>query len=110
MKKNSNSILKFCKKINLSNEVLRRILAAFSYLLILIIIPALFMRKNTYIAFHVRQGFLLLCLEALTVISFYIALLPALLLLLSIVLTIIGIVSASLGRRNALPLIGKLAA
>ena len=109
MKKDINKFFKFFKKINLSNEPLRRTLASLAYLPILIIIPAALMRKNTYIDFHVKQGLVLLSLEALTVISFYVSALPALFIIAVIALMVIGIVNASLGRRTQLPLFGKLA-
>lgn len=108
MKKYLEIVAKFLKKINLKNEALQRVLACVAYIPVLIIIPALFMKKSELISFHVRQGLVLLMIEAFTVITFFVPALPVLFILLLVVLMIIGMVNAGLGRKNTLPMFGKM--
>lgn len=108
MKKYLEIVAKFLKKINLKNEVLQRVLACIAYIPGLIIISACFMKKSTLVSFHVRQGLVMLMIEAFTIITFFVPALPVLFILLLVVLMIIGIINAGLGRKNTLPMFGKV--
>ena len=83
-------------------------LAAMSYLFILVIFPLIFGRKNQFIAFHARQGLILLIIWAIGLFSFYLPLLPWLVALLVLVLVIVGITNTIMQKERALPIIGRL--
>jgi len=89
-------------------------IAWLSYLGILIIIPILLQKENPYTKFHIRQGLVLLIASiAWTVISWILAFLPVIGVIISFlgwlvlaILAIMGIVNALQGKEAKLPLIG----
>ncbi|MBF0308758.1 MAG: hypothetical protein HQL56_04430 [Magnetococcales bacterium] len=91
-----------------------RMMAAFSYLGVLCLVPLLLNRDDAYVAFHARQG---LVLWIWAVISFFVMHLPGLgpyLFSTSTVLitfaSLAGLVSVLLNRSWKLPFIGDMAA
>jgi uncharacterized membrane protein len=88
-----------------------QILAVLSYLWILIIIPLIYRKTDTYVNYHLRQGLGLLLLWVLLpfllwvpVVGWILGLLD---LALALILLVIGFDRAALGKESPLPVIGK---
>jgi uncharacterized membrane protein len=92
-----------CKSCNLS-----KVCGVVSYLFILVLMPLLFCRKNSFVQFHAKQGLTLLFVWVVFSFSFYIAYLPFLFAVLILAWLIIGIINVAKGLERPLPLIGKL--
>jgi uncharacterized membrane protein len=83
------------------------IMAALSYLWILVFIPFLTKRNDTYIMYHVKQGLVLFGLGVIVwVIGMFMWFLSSLLNLALLVLAIIGIINALRHEEKPLPLVG----
>lgn len=81
-----------------------------AYLLVLVVVP-LFMKKNDpFVNFHAKQG-LILCIGIILslLVAVWMPRIGNLLFLLLLLLNIVGLVQALLGRRWKIPLIGSLA-
>lgn len=86
------------------------IMAAISYLSILVFIPLLTKRNNVYIMYHVKQGLVLFALWIIVnVISMFVWALNDILNFVILVFAIIGIIHALRSEERPLPLIGHLA-
>jgi len=85
------------------------ILALFSYVYILVIIPLIFSRKNPFIKFHAKQGLILFALWSLGLFSLYVPILPWFFGLFIAFCILCGVVNVFLSKEKALPLIGGLA-
>jgi uncharacterized membrane protein len=83
--------------------------AILSYLHILLILPAIFRRKDGFVQYHVKQGVVLLAVWVLFFFSFFSPVLPWAFAFLILILTFSGIVNVILGKERPLPLIGKIA-
>lgn len=79
----------------------KNILAALSYLWLLVLIPFLFARKNEYVQFHARQGIVLLILE---LIFGWFPLFTALF----IVVSCVGVMKALQGDRWKIPVVSTI--
>jgi uncharacterized membrane protein len=86
-----------------------RIMATFSYLGILVLIPLIFGRKNEFIMYHARQGVALLGLWVIGIFSFYIPFLPWFVTIFILIEIIVGIVHVFTHREKRLPIIGRAA-
>ncbi len=84
------------------------LLAAMSYLFVLVIVSMVVGRKNEFIAFHAKQGVALLVVWVVGMFSFYFSILPWIFALIILIYVIIGIVNVVLGREKLLPVIGRL--
>lgn len=87
-----------------------RVLAALSYLCVLVIIPLLFGKKYDYIRFHTNQGLVLLGFWVLGVFLFWLPYVGWLVVLIWLIDLIFGLVNVFSGKERRLPLIGWLAA
>lgn len=83
------------------------ILALISYLNILVFIPLLLSKKNTFIAYHAKQGFALLVVWVLFFFSFYIPVLPWIFALYILICIVYGIYNVLTSKEKPLPIIGK---
>ena len=92
-------------------------MAAISYLGLLVLIPLLTKKDDSFVKFHVQQGLVLLIADVIWGFAWVIlALIPVLGWLLAVagwiflfVLMIIGIINAVNGQEKELPVIGKFA-
>lgn len=96
-----------------------KIMAVFSYISILVLIPILAAKDSKYARFHANQGLVLLLaslvigfvtgiLSAVPFVGWIFALASGLIDLLILVLMIIGIFNAATGKAKELPLIGNI--
>ncbi len=86
-----------------------KIMAALSYLGVLLILPWFFAHKSPYVQFHLRQGIVVFLLFVLSSFSAWIPLVGWLLWPLSLVASVCGCVQALQGKHWELPLLGKYA-
>ncbi len=90
-----------------------RIMAVFSYMGVLCIIPMMTSRDDTYVRFHARQGAILWMWEVLAVYSLFLPGIGKLFFRFSsmtcLILSIIGVISVLVGRAWKIPLIGEWA-
>jgi uncharacterized membrane protein len=84
-------------------------LAFLSYLHILVLIPLIFGKKNEFVHYHAKQGFLLLAFWVLAGFSLYVPYLPWLFLIIIFVGFLYGIIYVLLGKTKPMPIIGKMA-
>ncbi len=93
----------------------KTLMAVLAYLGILIIIPFLMAKDNPFVKFHIKQGLLLVIVEAIvwllgmTMLGYQMWQFLQLINLAAIVFSIIGIVNVVQGKEKELPLIGSLA-
>lgn len=92
------------RKINLTT-----VLALLSYLHVLVIIPLLLSKNNSFVRFHAKQGLILLIVWTVGLFSIYVPLLPWIVFIFIIVCVIFGIINVFLSRERFLPLVGRLA-
>jgi uncharacterized membrane protein len=83
-----------------------RIWGVICYLDILVIIPLIFMRHNTFVKFHIKQGLVLLIIAIIFLLIPYV---NYILLIIVSIFQIIGLVYAAMGRMQKLWLVGSLA-
>src|ERR1700733_6223614 len=90
------------------NELVMAILA---YIGILVVIPYLVSKDDPFVKFHIKQGLVLLCIEIVVWIAGVIAwmLWPLLDIvnLATLILSIIGIITATQHKEKALPIVGQ---
>lgn len=86
-----------------------KIMAALSYIGILVLIPLIFGRKVGFIEYHARQGVALLGLWVIGIFSFYIPFLPWAVVIFILIESIVGIVHVFTHREKHLPIIGRAA-
>ncbi len=84
-------------------------LAFLSYLHILVFIPLLFGKKDEFVHYHAKQGFLLLIVWFLFGFSLFLPYLPWLFIILIAICMVSGIVNVLLGKKRPMLLIGKYA-
>lgn len=96
-------------KINLRKFNWATVMAVFAYLHVLVFVSLIWNRKkaNGFVAFHARQGFVLLFVWLLFAYSLYLPLIPWFFLLYLIVSIIGGIVSVVRGQEKELLFVGK---
>jgi uncharacterized membrane protein len=83
-------------------------MAILAYLGILVIIPFLTDAKNDpFVKFHIKQGLVLLIAEVVGMAVFWIPIFGWLLWLAVVVLVIMGIMNAAVGKQKELPIVGK---
>ncbi len=88
-----------------------KLMAAVSYLGILVIIPLLISRKDKFVLFHAKQGLVLLLVYVVAGIAMsWIPIIGNLVGLLGFVASIAGLIQALQGKWWKMPLIGDLAA
>lgn len=87
------------------------LLASLSYIGVLVLIPLISdARKNSFIAFHARQGLVIFLLEVIAVIaSNWLSFLGGLLFALMLVASVMGLFTCLHGERRYIPGIGKIA-
>ncbi|MBF0456215.1 MAG: hypothetical protein HQL72_15535 [Magnetococcales bacterium] len=90
-----------------------QIMAAMSYLGILALVPLVVNRRDSYVAFHARQGIILWIWEVLAVFSLAVPVVGRVFFqtssLFCFVLSVVGLVSVLLGKAWRFPLIGQWA-
>lgn len=90
-----------------------RVMAAFSYLGVLCLVPLLFSRGNGYVDFHARQGLVLWVWSVCAVFAMHLPGMGPYLFSTSSVmvalLSLVGLVSVALNRSWKIPLVAKLA-
>ncbi|OGD65603.1 hypothetical protein A2215_03235 [Candidatus Berkelbacteria bacterium RIFOXYA2_FULL_43_10] len=88
-----------------------QILAVLSYLWILVVIPLLYRKSDSYVNYHMKQGLGLLSLWVILPFLLWIPIVGWALglvdLALALILLVIGFDRAALGKERALPVIGK---
>ena len=85
-------------------------MAILAYLGILVIIPLISDAKNDpFVKFHIKQGLVMLVIWVLGSVLFWFPILGWLLWLGVVILTIMGIMSASRGEMKELPIVGRYA-
>jgi len=85
------------------------VLAALSYLPIVVVIPLLIgsIKKNSFILFHAKQGIALLLIWAFGIFSFYLPVLPILIALMLLFFIVVGIYNSITQKIRPLPFIGR---
>ncbi len=87
-----------------------KLMAALSYIGVLVLVPLLVKRDNPFVRWHAKQGLVVLIGIALSLMTA--AWVPALgnvLFLLLLLAAVVGLVQALLGRRWRIPIIGHIA-
>lgn len=97
------------RNINIRKFNWTTILAALSYLNVLVIIPLIFSKNRPFVSFHVKQGMVLLAFFALSIFTLYLPAVPYLFALFYAICIIVGIINIIRGGEKHLPLIGRLA-
>lgn len=92
----------------------RTLMGVLSYLGILVIIPILMAKDDSFVKFHIKQGVVLLIIEiavwfVLSTFMWQLWMVWQLINLVTLVLAIIGVVNVVQGKEKELPLIGSLA-
>jgi uncharacterized membrane protein len=95
-------------KLNLRKMDWQTVLAVMAYLPVLTLISLVFSSKNSYIIFHVKQGISLNIVWILLIFSFFLPLIPWILIIALLALTVIGIVNVVSGHERKLPVVGQL--
>ncbi|MEM4358107.1 MAG: hypothetical protein QW244_02015 [Candidatus Pacearchaeota archaeon] len=98
------------KKINKKEKI--NPLAILSYLSVLCLIPLLVEKRDEFVKFHARQGFVLFICEVGTIlISWipFIAVIGFVGWILWVILSILGIINVINNKKSSLPLIGRFA-
>lgn len=87
-----------------------KLMAVMAYLGILVLVPLFTRRQDPFVYFHTKQGVVLLVgfIMAL-VLAAWVNLLGNILFLLLLLLDVVGLVQALLGRRWKIPIIGQIA-
>jgi len=87
-----------------------KLFAVLSYLLVLVFIPLFMKRNDPFIQFHAKQGLVIFVGFVLSLIAAqWLPSLGSLLFIVLLIVDIIALVQALLGRRWKIPLIGELA-
>ena len=86
-----------------------KLLAAVSYIWILCLIPLFLRRKSKFAQFHAKQGLILFIAEVLGFLVFWIPIIGLLIALGILVLAVMGIYNAILGKYWEMPFLGKYA-
>ncbi|MFA5927645.1 MAG: hypothetical protein WCT32_03230 [Patescibacteria group bacterium] len=93
----------------IENNVKSRIMAALSYVHVVVLVPLVFARKNSYVKFHAKQGVGLLIIWLLALLLFWVPIVGWLLVLVSVAGLFFGVTSALTGQEKRLPVIGRMA-
>ncbi|MEX2054675.1 MAG: hypothetical protein WD972_00695 [Candidatus Andersenbacteria bacterium] len=87
-----------------------KLFAVLSYLLILVVVPLFVKRNDPFIQFHAKQGLVILIGFILSLIAAqWLPSVGSLLFIVLLIVDMIALVQALLGRRWKIPLIGELA-
>lgn len=93
--------------VQLSEE---RVYAAMAYLAVLVVVPLLVRRGDPYVAFHARQGLVILIGYAVALLlSSVLPRVGSLLFMLLMLASVVGLVNALIGRQWRIPLVGQAA-
>ncbi|HOX40795.1 MAG TPA: hypothetical protein PK263_01210 [bacterium] len=95
------------KAITADKYVWIKLLAALSYIHVLVILPLVLKRKNQFVDYHVRQGIALLVVWIVFGVTFYLPVLPILFAFYISVSILIGIINIASGKERPLPIIGR---
>ena len=88
----------------------KNVMAALSYVAFLVLVPLLVKRDNPYVAWHAKQGLVILIGLILAVVAAQWIRAPAnVLFLLLLIADAVGLVQALLGKRWKIPVIGNIA-
>ena len=88
----------------------KRLFASLSYLFILVLVPLFFTQKDPFVQFHARQGLMLfLGLIIAGIAAYWLPALGNILFVLLLIVDVIALLQALLGRWWKIPLIGDLA-
>lgn len=101
------------EEVTQKKEEGKNLIAIFSYIGILFLVPLLACKDDAFARFHAKQGLVLFIAEIATMLIAWIPILGWLIgfiaWILWIVLSIIGIVNVVSGKQVSLPIIGKFA-
>lgn len=103
------------KKSNMVETVLERaqadnhLLAAFSYIWVLFLIPLLARRDSKFCQWHAKQGLVLFLVELVGSLVFWIPIIGWALLLVVIILAVLGFLKALIGEYWEMPWLGQYA-
>lgn len=87
-----------------------KVMAALSYLGVLVFVPLLVKKEDPFVRWHVKQGLVILVGGVIALLAVaWVPVIGNLLFLLLMVVDIIALVQALLGRRWVIPVIGQLA-
>jgi len=86
-----------------------KIIAALSYVWILVLVPLFLKRNSAFAQFHAKQGLLLFIIEIVGWLIFWIPVLGQIVLVAVIVFAVLGIKSALEGKYWTMPVLGKYA-
>ncbi|MBF0448893.1 MAG: hypothetical protein HQL67_11885 [Magnetococcales bacterium] len=96
-----------------SHNAKSRLLALFSYLGVLCLVPLVFNKNDEYVHFHARQGLILWIWGVLSIFSLHIPVIGGFFFSFSVLVialfALIGIVSVLMTRAWQLPVVGNLA-
>lgn len=87
-----------------------KLMAALSYLGVLVLVPLFAERENDFVTWHAKQGLVIVLGEVVAIFAgYWSGLAGSVLFLLLLLASVIGLMQALLGRRWQAPLIGALA-
>jgi fumarate reductase subunit D len=87
-----------------------KLLAALSYLGILVLIPLLLRRNDPYVRFHAKQGLVILIGEIVAVVAgIWLTVIGNLLFVLMLIASVLGFINALQGKQWKIPGVGQLA-
>lgn len=99
---------------NNQNEVVdvdeNKLLAALSYVGVLVLVPLLVKRDDPFVRWHAKQGLVLLMGMVVAVMAAaWVSVVGNVLFLVLLIVAVVGLVQALLGRRWKIPIIGQIA-
>lgn len=99
---------------NDQNEVVdvdeSKLMAALSYVGVLVLVPLLVRRDDAFVRWHAKQGLVLLIGMVIALLAVvWVPVIGNVLFLVLLVVSVIGLVQALLGRRWKIPIIGQVA-
>lgn len=89
-----------------------RVLAALSYLNVLVFVPLLTKQKNDYVQFHAKQGlglFMIECVGVLLLFTVVLGFIATFIFFICGLLSLYGIYNALMGKKVEIPGVGRLA-
>ena len=87
-----------------------KLLAALSYVGVLVLVPLLVRRDDAFVRWHAKQGLVLLIGMVMALLAVvWVPVIGNVLFLVLLVVSVIGLVQALLGRRWKIPIIGQVA-
>lgn len=87
-----------------------KLMAALSYVGVLVLVPLLVRRDDAFVRWHAKQGLVLLIGMVMALLAVvWVPVIGNVLFLVLLVVSVIGLVQALLGRRWKIPIIGQVA-